>query len=611
MNPPALRSLGLRAAILALAFTVAITEGLSLFGQLNCAGVAAAWLAGAGAGAVWLWRRNRWPAWSARPGPAYDAVEWMMAAALVLIGGGTLLTAVLAAPNNYDSMTYHLPRVMHWVQNGSVAHYPTRIDRQITQNPGAEFLLTQVYLLTGSDRWLNLVQWGCMLGSVAGGSWIARLLGAGRKGQLGAAVAVATLPVGILQASSTQNDYVVTLTLVALVAFTLEGRPQRGSLADAVWIGVSAGLVLLAKGTAYIFLPPVLGWWAWSARRRLWPAAALVVAAAIAINAGHWWRNQAVFGSPIGPWYGMRNERLGLQPLVANLGRNAALHLRTPSLALNRKFEAGVRWAYARLGWDLDDPALTLGSGFPFELSDRYHRCTHEDYSANFGHLLVLVLGLAAMPVWRRLRWTRSQWAYAAVVAAMALLFCGVLRWQIWGTRLHLPVFVLAAPLLGIWVEKLPRWAGGVLVAGLALYGGFFVAQNDSHRLVGPPPNVFRTPRIEQYFFNRPQLQAPLIEVARLLTERHIQRIGLRLEGNSWEYPLWRLTAGIAGRELEHVQVPDPIGRLAYPQHPAGFTPQAVVAIETPVAAQREFVLGSRTFRAIFHEGEVALFVSD
>jgi allophanate hydrolase subunit 2 len=102
-----------------------------------------------------------------------------------------------------------------------------------------------------------------------------------------------------------------------------------------------------------------------------------------------------------------------------------------------------------------------------------------------------------------------------------------------------------------------------------------------------------------------------MVEVARLLAERHIQRIGLRLEGNSWEYPLWPLTARIAGRQLEHVQVPDPIGQLAHAKRLAGFTPQAVVAIETPVAAQGEFVLGSRTFRAVFHEGEVTLFVSD
>ncbi|NEQ81489.1 MAG: 4-amino-4-deoxy-L-arabinose transferase, partial [Moorea sp. SIO2I5] len=52
---------------------------------------------------------------------------------LVLLGGiGFLvaivgLTAMVAPPNTWDSMTYHMSRVLHWMQHHSVAHYPTHI----------------------------------------------------------------------------------------------------------------------------------------------------------------------------------------------------------------------------------------------------------------------------------------------------------------------------------------------------------------------------------------------------------------------------------------------------------------------------------------------------
>ncbi len=39
--------------------------------------------------------------------------------------------AILAPPNNWDSMVYHMGRVVHWMQNRSVDHYPTSIDRQL------------------------------------------------------------------------------------------------------------------------------------------------------------------------------------------------------------------------------------------------------------------------------------------------------------------------------------------------------------------------------------------------------------------------------------------------------------------------------------------------
>ena len=101
-----------------------------------------------------------------------------------------------------------MAQVRHWIQQQSVAHYPTHITRQLFSNPWAEFTIAHLFLLTGTDRLANSVQWFSMVGSLIAVSLIAARLGADKRGEVLAAVVAATIPMGILQASSTQNDYV-------------------------------------------------------------------------------------------------------------------------------------------------------------------------------------------------------------------------------------------------------------------------------------------------------------------------------------------------------------------------------------------------------------------
>lgn len=51
---------------------------------------------------------------------------------LLVIGIIVLFLALVTTPNNWDSMTYHLPRIVHWAQNRSVGHYATNSIRQIS-----------------------------------------------------------------------------------------------------------------------------------------------------------------------------------------------------------------------------------------------------------------------------------------------------------------------------------------------------------------------------------------------------------------------------------------------------------------------------------------------
>ena len=67
--------------------------------------------------------------------------------------------ALKTMPYNWDSMTYHMPRVFHWLQNGSVAHYATNIGRQVASPVLGAYVNLHVYALAGgNDLFVNLLQ---------------------------------------------------------------------------------------------------------------------------------------------------------------------------------------------------------------------------------------------------------------------------------------------------------------------------------------------------------------------------------------------------------------------------------------------------------------------
>ncbi|MEM5774182.1 MAG: hypothetical protein AAGU05_04205, partial [Anaerolineaceae bacterium] len=103
---------------------VLITEIASLFHALNYRTLSAVWAFCTGALGVAAF--YRWKKIEFKP-LRFTVLQWVQIAGIAGISAATLAIAVIAAPNNWDSMVYHLSRVAHWVQNQSVAHYPTSI----------------------------------------------------------------------------------------------------------------------------------------------------------------------------------------------------------------------------------------------------------------------------------------------------------------------------------------------------------------------------------------------------------------------------------------------------------------------------------------------------
>jgi hypothetical protein len=168
------------------------------------------------------------------------------------------IIAVVSPPNNVDSFIYHMSRVVHWAQNQSLRHYPTYRDHQLIKPIWAESAILHMRILWGSDRPANLVQWFSMVGSVIGVTGIASLFGANRKGKWLAAIFAVTIPMGILQSTSTQNDYATAFWVVCMAYFVVLSMKRELSKFEFVCLALSFGLGVLTKGTFFVYFPPLL-----------------------------------------------------------------------------------------------------------------------------------------------------------------------------------------------------------------------------------------------------------------------------------------------------------------------------------------------------------------
>src|SRR5215470_403344 len=302
-----LRECFLFVAILGGVSITAITEVLSAFTLITYGWLVAFWsvvLLGSTSFVIILMRRQNLVVSSPSLRLPFRAVPFL--SGLILIVTLTGLTAFLSAPNNWDSMTYHMSRVVHWIQDHNVSFYPTHSLRQLYVNPWAEFAIMHLQILSGGDRFANFVQWFSMIGCLIGVSLLAKQFGGDLQTQLFAAVFAGTIPMGVLQSSSTQTDYAVSFWLVCFVYFSISLiRQEQIHWPYALGAGFSLGLALLTKGTAYIFAVPSVVWVGYSFVRKFrfksWKPALFIGVACLALNFGQYTRNFSLFGSPIGP----------------------------------------------------------------------------------------------------------------------------------------------------------------------------------------------------------------------------------------------------------------------------------------------------------------------
>lgn len=518
------RLAAVRAALATGAYAVLTVEVLGAFGRIDLPAFCLAWAPFVAVALGLAVRRHRRDPWhpdlrvrvrSVRPRGRTERLLFWTVGGLLL---AELLVALLAEPNNFDSQTYHLPKVEHWVAQGNLDPWPTAIHRQVTIPPGAEYLLLHLRLATGGDGLYNLVQWCAGLGALLVVTRITAQLGGGRRAQLLSAFVLATTPMVVLQATSTQTDLVVAAWVACLATLVLDGLRGRTRTGSVLAIGAATGLIAVTKTSGLLGAGPLLLLWGGtqlrlatrnmvvrpgralrdlalpglaqpglSLRGRARPAtrAGVLGLAALRIVAGgllaacvagvitgpFLLRMDAEFGNPLGPprlRESIPTQRHDPAAILVNGLRIGHTALDTPFEPL-RSTSASMIEQFARMmGVDPQDRTITFGRS-TFHVESWY---PDEDRVAfPLAGTLVLIGGVVALVRPRRVVAVGApvvRW-YAAVLALTLLLHVTMLKWQPWGNRLLLYALVVAVPVAGLWLDAvLPRADAAPAKAGSA-----------------------------------------------------------------------------------------------------------------------------------------------
>ncbi|MFH0910793.1 MAG: glycosyltransferase family 39 protein [Planctomycetota bacterium] len=586
------------------AFVTAGTEVLSLFHAINFFAILIVWLTLAMFLFVWLKRVKEPPFASIRALlNGLEAGEKALLLGILLLAAVTFTTAIVAPPNNGDSMTYHMARVAQWVQNATLDYFPTYEFRQNELQPLAEYFILHWQILSGTDRFANLVQWFSLIGSLAAVSLLARELGTGRRGEFYAAVFALTMPMTVLQASSTQNDLVAAFGLVCVMVFGLRfaRHPTWGSVL--AW-GMSFGFAALVKGTSWIYAFPFglyyLGKKVWAGHPRTLAFASLLAAVILAFNAGYFARNIEYCGHPMGsPKLRSYVINTYLDPKIAlsNAVRNLALQVPVPEKAAGH-LENLMRRFHRLIRLDMNDPDssfrvhLLLGMStrnpyatHPFRWPLLNHKQVHEDSAGNPLHLFLILISLGYALFAKGQPNGHDRRALAGCIVFAFLLVSLFLRWQPWNARLELPLFLAFAPLSGCMLGEF-RWKRTALtVAFVLLLAAFYPALANYRRPILSAQNVFNTSRYSLYFYKaREQLKDEYVKIRDFIQTNHFQKIGLITFYDNYEYPLWVLLKPIdpANMEIHHAYFKDEYTRntnFIYYGGKAGWKPDAVISL--------------------------------
>lgn len=461
-------------------------------------------------------------------------------------------------PNNWDSMTYHMARIVHWVGNNSLEYFPTHIYRQLYQPPLMEYLVMHITVLMGDDSLAFIVQWGFYICSGLALVAILRLLGFQRHLVVVGFLLFMLLPAAILQASSTQNDLMALFFYLAAVYFGMKLLKSPHTTKYFIYWGLAMGLCLQTKATGYIYLfplilltvvPLLLNSWKSKTLNRTLLNSVFGASLVIVLNGMTYMRNIQFNGSLMGSDSAERaiyfNQNWAFDVFFGNVLKNVGLHI--GPYPLNNWYARTINLfegvlCINRKGINYMDIAFKGAPIAPI----------HEDTAYNTLQWVLIFLVLVWFIVVRRKGKALNgdaRWILILLLSTF-VTFVLLLKWQPWHSRLHFPFFALGIILLSFVYRESPSFQKitSKLIPWIFV-SAFVVVVGNYTRPIFSYPGIHKiainNDRYKKYFSNRPGLFSEYQLVEQRISACRDKTIGVELKTeDDWEYPLFRSTFG-------------------------------------------------------------------
>jgi 4-amino-4-deoxy-L-arabinose transferase-like glycosyltransferase len=430
----------------------------------------------------------------------------------------------------------------------------------------AELAILNLRLMSGGDQFASLIQWLSMVGAIIGATAIASLLGAGKAWQWVTLAFAISLPTGILEATSTQNDAVVALWLVCLLYFIFRNSRIVAKKTDLALIGLALGLGMLTKGTFFPYAAGAMLYLVYSLVSKskiLKTITSLLIIGffAVLLNLGVWSRNVMTFGTPLGPKAFVSNfaaQSFGPIQILSGVSRNLAQNFSTPDEELNHQIVTKLKNALGRF-----DPAM--------ESFDIEWGWNHEDLAGNPLHLMLMVASLFILILMKKKILDPAIWIYMVIVLSMYLFFAAIVKYDLYGNRYQLPFFIAWSPLFGIAVGIIGKIKLSTLTTLLLLLSAFpwvlfnrtrpLIAMRDSTDPYTLPclagctaGSILNEPPEKTMFAVWGNLGTAYVAAMDQVRQTGCKEIGLKLDSNDLEYAYWWLLgAPQNGMRLESI----------------------------------------------------------
>lgn len=387
-----------------------------------------------------------------------------LCAVLVFLAG----VAAAAQPGIFDALSYRLPRIAQWLQDGRVGYLPAN-DPRINYMPVVPDLF-MAWLMSGFSQGFQpsiLAQsYGGLLLCV-GTFGLSRLQGLSRRASLLSVMLLFGMASVVLQFTAADTDLFAAGQLVA--AFALWWRAARRG-EGSILAGLAGGLALSSKGTLFYLGPGALLWVAWVGwserlRPRSWAKTMVAIILSFAVfGLPVFVRNERIFGGPFGP-AGFVRMHHGSAPAGQQL-RKLGLNVRSSLAQLFEPhsqppgFESLSRECGLAIARDLpsEDPFSYDGLNRHATLVDILERPEPDADKESLGVLCLCGLAAAVLSAaGRRRPGSGHILAWSAGIVVYWLFFLGLQLWHPYGFR----YYTLVAPWICVctawWIEGLPE----------------------------------------------------------------------------------------------------------------------------------------------------------